>query len=213
MYGLEHPLITLGSPPLKASFKNKVKSHVITYWENILRSDAATLLSLRFFNPNFMSLTAPHPIWTTPGSNPYEICKAVQQARFLSGRYRTESLARHWSTNLEGLCIVGECCNTVETVEHILIECPSYNISRQKVVSLWLSCDVPAVSSLIMEALSSHPSYLLQFIVDCSVLPNVIRAKQYHGDIIFNRIFYYTRTWCYTLHKARMRLLNRWNFQ
>ena len=213
MYSLEHPLITLCSPPPKATYKNTVKSHVIAYWENLLRSEAATLVSLRYFDPNFMNLTQPHPIWTTPGSNQYEITKAVQQARFLSGRYRTESLARHWNTNMGGFCTVGGCDNTVETVEHILIECPSYSVNRQKLLSLWLSCDIPVVSPLIIEALSSQPSYLLQFIIDCSVLPNVIRARQNHGDIIFNKIFYYTRTWCYTLHKARMRLLNRWNFQ
>ena len=63
----------------------------------------------------------PHPIWTTPGSNQYEITKAVPQAHFLSGPYRTESLARQLNANLEGFRIVGDCDKTEETIEHILI--------------------------------------------------------------------------------------------
>ena len=71
-----------------------------------------------------MSLKTPHLIWRTAGSNPYEVSKAVQQARFLSGRYRSAELERHWSQNKEGVC--QNCLNGIENTEHILITCEAY---------------------------------------------------------------------------------------
>ena len=99
LYQLPHPLQLLNSPMLKTSFKKLTKSKVTDYWEIRLRGEARVLPSLRFFHPEFMSLASPHPLWTSTGSSPYEVAKAIQQARFLSGRYRTESLCKHWSNN------------------------------------------------------------------------------------------------------------------
>ena len=93
-YNLPHPLELIVIPPSKLDFKKKVRSAIINYWENKLRGEAGFLQSLEWFKPNFMSLRKPHPIWSTAGSNPHEVSKAVQQARFLSGRYQMESLAR-----------------------------------------------------------------------------------------------------------------------
>ena len=86
----------------------------ISYWENRLRGEAALLSSLVNFMPEFMSLKKPHPIWLTAGSNPYEISKAIQQAKFLSGRYRTEVLAKHWTKNKSGFCQSSSCISVVE---------------------------------------------------------------------------------------------------
>ena len=64
-YSLPHPSHLLSSPPTSEVFKKLVKKHVIDYWEQKLRHEAAPLTSLEFFNPRFMSLSSPHPIWTT----------------------------------------------------------------------------------------------------------------------------------------------------
>ena len=81
----------LNNPPSKLQFKKMIKASVTNYWEIKLRGEASFLDSLQFFKPNFMSLGRPHPLWTTCRSDPYEVSKAVQQARFLSGGYRSES--------------------------------------------------------------------------------------------------------------------------
>ena len=82
-----------------------IKKKILDYWEKKLRSDALNLPSLKYFHPHYYSLSSPHPLWTTAGSSPYEVKKAVVQARMLSGRYRTEMLRRHWSENKEGHCL------------------------------------------------------------------------------------------------------------
>ena len=175
-----------------------------------------------------MSLTKPHPIWTTPGSNPYEIAKAVQQARFLSGRYRSANsgryrsansgryrstnsgryrsanLTKHWAGDKDGLCLAPSCVNKIETIEHILVQCDYYNNCKRRLYSLWLSTTNKIVLKLVLEALSSESQYLVQFVLDCTVLPSVIKATQTHGSDILKELFY--------LHRQRKKLLSPRNF-
>ena len=166
-YGLDHQQQTLTFPPTKESFKRQVKTLVTTYWQSKLSGEAASMSSLTNFHPSFMRLDRPHPIWTTAGSNPYEVNKAIQQARLLSGRYRTEGLARFWSQNKNGYCLAATECSpneVVEDVEHILVNCIAYKDSRRSLSHLWLTDQHPLVLLLVMEALSSGPQYLVQFL-------------------------------------------------
>ena len=147
-----------------------------------------------------MSLCKPHPLWTTAGSNPYEVSKAIQQARFLSGRYRTESLTRHWSKSKNGYCQASTCYQVTENVEHILLHCTYYDNCRRNLKALWLSSTDPIIYQLVLEAFSSPSEYFLQFTLDCSTLPNVINASQCYGSKILDELFYLTRTWCFSIH-------------
>ena len=214
LYGLPHPISILENAPSKESFKKLCKAKIVSYWESKLRGESSLLPSLQYFHPKFMNLTKPHPIWATAGSNPYEVSKAIQQARFLSGRYRSARLMRHWaSDNKDGFCFAPTCQNTIESIEHILVHCKAYTECKARLYSLWLSTRNNVVFKLVLEALSSETEYLVQFIVDCSVLPSVVKATQTHGPLILNELFYLTRSWCFSIHKQRMKLLGRWNFQ
>ena len=149
----------------------------------------------------------------TAGSNPHEVCKAIQQARFLSGRYRSADLLKHWTDNKEGYCLSPSCINEVESIEHILVHCAAYTNCKRRLFSLWFSTKSKVVLKLIVEAITNETAYLVQFILDCSVLPSVIRATQKHGEAILQELFYLTRSWCFSIHKQRMKMLGRWNFQ
>ena len=98
-YDLPHPLLLLRDPPDKESFKHTVKLKITQFWQEKLRASAARLKdsSLCYFNPDFMSLVKPHPLWTTCGANSYETNKACIQAKYLSGRFRTDKLLSHFS--------------------------------------------------------------------------------------------------------------------
>ena len=65
------------------------KKAVMEYCERKLRADSEPLLSPEYFKPEFMSLTTPHPMWTTAGSCSYQISISSIQAIMISGRYRT----------------------------------------------------------------------------------------------------------------------------
>ena len=36
---------------------------------------------------------------------------------------------------------------------------------------------------------------------------------QANGKQILDELYYFTRTWCFTIHRQRMKMLGRWNFQ
>ena len=84
MYTLPHPLVILQTKPSKVAYKKLVLSNVISLWETKLRGETALLSSLVNFKPEFMSLKKAHPIyiWSTTGSNPPEVSKAIQQVPF-----------------------------------------------------------------------------------------------------------------------------------
>ena len=98
-YNLPDPLLVLQSPPTHYYWKRLTKSRVLDWWESHYRGIASQLKSLKFFNPSFMSLASPHPLWLTAGS-PFEVSKAVIIARMLSGRYRTDKLMSKWSARI-----------------------------------------------------------------------------------------------------------------
>ena len=211
-YNLPHPCHLLDHPPDKEKFKRLVRSRVIDHWEEKLRLEASILPSLAYFHPQFMSLAKPHPLWLSAGSNPHEVSKAIQQAKLLSGRYRTDSLCRHWSTNKEGFCLSPTCTEESESVEHILVHCQAYASVRNNLSKLWLSSPDPVINNLANQALHSSSTYLTQFILDCSAIPAVIHYTQLYGEAILNGLFHLTRTWCFSIHRERMKMYGRWNF-
>ena len=148
-YGLPHPLSLLNHPLSKEASKRMFKSRVITFWESKLRSDARPLPSLAYFKPEFMSLQTPHPLWTSCGSNPYEICKAVIQAKMLSGRYRTDQLLRHFSEN-DGFCSLCKNEDTTGSIEHLLTQCPVLTDTRN---CIWENLSKNTHSSEITKSL------------------------------------------------------------
>ena len=211
LYDLPHPLVLLHDPPPKEIFKNMVKSHIMNHWEIQLRAALLPLSSLQYFKPEFCSLAKPHPILWTAGYNPYEVSKAIVQCRMLSGRYRTEILARHWSSNKSGHCLAFTCTDIKEDLAHILLSCPAYTQSRVRLRKLWLSCKLPHIRQLLSTILIGPETDLIQFILDPSVHPQVILFSQNHSSSDTLRVvFHLTRTWCFTMHRERAKLLGRW---
>ena len=78
-YNIPDPLLVLQSPPTHYHWKNFTKCKVLECWQAKYRGVADHLDSLEYFKPHFMSLSTPHPLWTTAGS-PFEVSKAVVSA-------------------------------------------------------------------------------------------------------------------------------------
>ena len=211
-YALPHPSNLLSSPPSKEAYKNLVKKHVTDYWEQKLRYEAAPLTSLEFFQPSFMSLAYSHPLWRTAASSPTKVVMATVQARFLSGRYRSEALCSHWSNNTLGHCRLSPSCQTPEDTTHILKNCTALDATREKLLFFTSSyCkDHPIIDRLVQQYCNTECHLFCQFLVDCSVLPEVIAAVQKHGPDILTHLFNITHIWVYSLHRDRLRILGRW---
>ena len=190
-----------------------MKKKVIDYWENHLRIEASNLSSLEFFRPSHMSLSVTHPLWTTAGASSTRVAMASCQALMLSGRYRTQKLCSNWD-NSNGYCRLSLSCNTIEDITHILKTCSALDKTRDKLKTFTkIYCqDKPDIHDLIHTHCSPDRDSFCQFILDCSVLPDVINAVQINGQEILNQLFTLTRIWCYSLHRDRLKLLGRWPF-
>ena len=69
----------------------------------------------------------------------------------------------------------------------------------------------PEVKKLIDVFCSPQRRHYCQFLLDCSVLPEVINAVQLHGQDILHHLFTISRMWCFALHRDRLKLLGRWS--
>ena len=215
MYSLPSPLSMLESPKLKLQYKSLIKSKVIDFWEQFYRNQAKLLeeSSLRYFNPWYMSLARPHQLWTSCGSNPYEIHKAVIQAQMLSGRYPTDKLKRHWKKDSSGACSIQGCTSKdIGTIEHYLIWCPALSDARSRMISLCqkVASEDDELRRILDQFMDSHDEkFKVQFLLDCSQFSEIIQLKQCGKQVLVDRLFYVSRTWCYTIHQSRKKLSPR----
>ena len=209
MYGLPNPLSLLNAPPPKDHFKKILKLKIADLWQSKLRFEAQKLKSLKYFYPEFMSITHPHPILTTAGTA-YEVNKMITQLRMLSGRYRVGSLLRHFSPTHSGMCEL--CESETEDLPHLLVpRCPKLQNRREALLEFSfsvLSKSEEAIN-IFNKLMASNEHTQVQFLLDCSVFSEVIHASQKDSEIL-SILFKVTRTWCYSMHRARLKLLNRW---
>ena len=162
-------------------------------------------------------MAKPHPLWLTCGSNPFEVNKAVIQARMLSGRYITDKLARHWSQNDVGHCSLPTCSSkAVGSLEHFLLSCPALQETRNKMMKL---CNEVSQKNDVVKSITQlvfndpHQKTRMQFLLDCSSMPEVIQLTQTNNQEVLEQLFYISRNWCYSIHRSRMTQLGLYNYR
>ena len=158
-----------------------------------------------------------HKIWTACGSNPFEINKAVVQARMLSGRYITDKLSRHWNQNKLGLCTIPGCSgDEVGSLEHYLLNCPALSSARSNAMNLCLkvSLEHETLRDILQNTFLNQTSEnIVQFLLDCSSIPEIVKLGQGGDPSLVDRLFYVSRTWCYSIHRSRMNKLRLFQYR
>ena len=212
-YCFPSPLSLLENPLTKPKFKKLIKSRVLDYWRRKYELEASERDSLEFFKPQFLSLSRPHPLWTTCASNPWEINKALIVARLLSGQYISDWHARHWSKeNPDGFCLLCPGRRIRGDITHLLLSCEALQEKRLNILQYWklLSEDKPHLQQLLSSVLCSSPRDQVQFLLDPSSVPSVITGCQM--DLFsLEDIFPLTRTYCYSMHRRRSQIIGRFN--
>ena len=212
-YSLPSPLSLLRHPPDKESFKIFAKKRVLSYWEDLLRTESSSLKSLQFIKPSYMSLSRPHPLFTSAGSSPAMVSMACVQARMLSGRFRCDSLLRHWSRATSGTCKLSSSCDEMEDIGHILQRCHALEPKLIKLLSYMYNMldSLPIYTqNLVRNYCDLSSPFFCQFLLDCSCLPDVISTGQKHGSDVLLQLFKISRTWVYSLHRERLKLRDSW---
>ena len=152
-YGLPHPLELLKKPPNKNEFKKQIKLKIQDFWQLKLREDATKLKSnsLKYFNPQFMSLSRPHQLWLSCGNDRYQLNKACIQAKYLSGRSRTEKLLSKFSKENSPFCQLHPETSTVGDLLHQLVLCPVLAPQRDQLFEFWdkLSAPFPVCNRIL----------------------------------------------------------------
>ena len=166
--------------------------------------------SLKYFQPQFMSLQRPHPILTTAGHS-YDTNKMIIQLRMMSGRYRVGSLLKHFSPNISGVCEL--CHKGEESLSHILLP-KCLLLQERKTHLIDYVRNILAQSDICADIFENilvdeNEETFMQFILDCTALPVVIRASQLDSNIL-PLLLKVCRTWCYSIHRTRLKLLGRW---
>jgi hypothetical protein len=214
-YGLPHPAEWLQSQYSKLQVKKMARAAVLEFWLAKLRSQADKLPSLKYLQTGFLGLSTCHPLFRLCGSSPWEVEKAVSQARLLSGRYRVEALSCHWTPwNRNGLCSLPDCWGTDSshqgTVEAFLLSCPSLGAARTALEQYTVNQieENGVVQAVVHQCLEDDS---VQFWLDCSTMPSVISAVQQHGEGLLAALFKLSRNYCHGFHEARRILLENEN--
>ena len=97
------------------------------------------------------------------------------------------------------------------SIEYLFVQCPVLDDHRKQIhLKLSTSDDMSETAkSLINDSFQSVKS-ATQMLLDCTPIPAVISAKQIEGPSILHQLFRFSRSWCYTMHKNRLKLVGRW---
>ena len=101
----------------------------------------------------------------------------------------------------------------MEDLAHILLpRCPQ--LQDRKDILIQYALDrlekLPTAAALFERLLFSQDTEkFVQFVLDPSAVQEVISAVQLQPDIL-SPIFRVTTTWCYAMHRTRLKLLGKW---
>ena len=99
------------------------------------------------------------------------------------------------------------------TIEHLLLSggCPALVDARLSMLSMMKAYMVPRAYLLPIfdELYGRDEKTTMQFLLDCSVLPPIIRLSQESENPVLRDIFYLTRTYVFKLFVTRRRLLGQ----
>ena len=164
-----------------------------------------------------MSLIRPHPMIFSAGTYPAKVAMATVQMQMLSGRYRTDSLVRHWRSDISGLCsLSSSCTSSLDDIPHLLQGCRALDSTRQRLLSFTekyihdnsLHEDI---SSVIRNFCNPASPSFCSFLLDCTSNPLVIcLAQKYDRFPLYSNLFDITRTWIFVLHRERLKLRGQW---
>ena len=209
-YALPHPLQLLQYPLSKNQLKSLARKHVTEYWEDHLHHEARALSSLCFFNPQNFSLSRTCSLWSFAGSNSFENSKALVVAKFLSGRFRTEYLARHWTpSNMHGYCLEDTCSKIIGDLKHLLIDCPAMAPTRHRLINFWIekTATCPILGPIFLRIIYSDANEMTQFILDPlsnDAVNSILQSG--HDETMMQKIFYLTRTFAFYIARAKKNL-------
>ena len=101
-------------------------------------------------------------------------------------------------------------------LEHLLLRCEALSHTRSKLISLCfkVAAEHEELYRIITSILKSENKVsIMQVLLDCTVMPEIIQVVQVFGSAIRDRLLFIGRTWCYNIHRERMTQLGLFDFR
>ena len=85
--------------------------------------------------------------------------------------------------------------------------CPSLSATRVQlpIANHRFMHDHPHLEEVVTKCMAVNP---VQFLLDCSTMPEVIVAVQRLGESVLQKLFKLTRNYCHRLHVTRRKLID-----
>ena len=117
----------------------------------------------------------------------------VVQARMVSGGFRSDRLVRHFSPGSDGNCSL---CpeNVPGDLDHILTQCVSLVEVRRRLSKKLEQNNISDTAKSLNVMNSPNRKDFLQFLLDCSVTPDVISATQNCVPALLEELFRFKRS-------------------
>ena len=208
MYEIEDPfsLITK-KPPSKEAFKAHISAKITSHWEKILRSAATSNSKMEFLNVSLKGLNGQvHPALNGVYSTK-DVPKLRAHIKILCSDILTyERRAKYCGGSPHcRLCNLDQCFEKrpKEDVLHILIQCPAFRETRERIITEMRHLCEERSYDLI--SVFDCNTLLTQFILDCTslYLPTRISPE----DPLCRNIFTLSRDLCYAICSERSRML------
>ena len=83
-----------------------------------------------------------------------------------------------------------------EDVEHVLFRCRYLSVARSRLVLFTLKYaeKIPLLGDVLLSLTLPNSPHFMQFMMDCSVIPQVIQLVQQHGAKVHDHFFKVSRT-------------------
>ena len=130
----------------------------------------------------------------------------------MSGRFRTEYLSRHWTSNKLGNCLLASCHGAVGNLEHMLITCPGLSTVRSRMWEMIFSRmgKLLPLKNFAFQIYLSSPEVQLQFFMEPLACTDVNDMCNLYVQTIINIVYYCVRTYVYYIHREKQILLCSW---
>jgi hypothetical protein len=203
-YGLEDPLLYLSrDPPTKSFWKELIATKITVYFENKLRTKAATNSQMEFLNTYTCGLRGRHHPALANMITTWDVKRSRPHLKFLSGNYLTYKIKSDQSGGSPRCRI----CETGldETVIHVISTCQGLAVEREKILEDFSKLCTLTKNKLKFEDFLENEHTLTQFILDPISLNLPIRLSV--QDPLVPEFYKLSRDFCHVLDKTRIGLL------
>ena len=95
---------------------------------------------------------------------------------------------------------------------NLIVQCSALSSRRDVLFEYWdiLASTNPVCTNLVNTIKQAPEKTFLQFLLDCTAIPEVSKLTGDCAPEVISTLFKMTRTFCYSIHRERLKLLNRW---